>query len=44
MMTIDDIKALIASDESSTLKLMKSTVELKDGQAAYAFLVSEYNN
>ena len=28
-MTIDDIKALIASDESRTLKLKKTTGELK---------------
>ena len=40
MMTIDDIKALIASDESRTLK--KSTGELKDGMyAACAFLNTE---
>ena len=38
-MTIDDIKALIASDESRTLELKKSTGELKDGMhAACAFL------
>ncbi|MDE5971069.1 MAG: putative DNA binding domain-containing protein [Muribaculaceae bacterium] len=38
-MTIDDIKALIASDESRTLELKKSTGELKDGmQTACAFL------
>ncbi len=37
-MTIDDIKALIASDESRTLELKKSTGELKDGMhAACAF-------
>lgn len=30
-MTIDDIKALIAADESRTLELKKSTGELKDG-------------
>ena len=39
MMTIDDIKALIASDESRTLELKKTTGELKDGMhAACAFL------
>ena len=39
MMTIDDIKALIASDESKTLELKKTTGELKDGMhAACAFL------
>ena len=38
-MTIDDIKALIAADESRTLELKKSTSELKDGMhAACAFL------
>ncbi len=38
-MTIDDIKALIAADESRTLELKKSTGELKDGRhAACAFL------
>lgn len=38
-MTIDDIKALIASDESRTLGLKKTTGELKDGMhAACAFL------
>lgn len=30
-MTIDDIKKLIASDESRTLELKKTTGELKDG-------------
>ena len=41
-MTIDDIKALIASDESRTLELKKSTGELKDGMhAACAFLNTE---
>ena len=41
-MTIDDIKALIASDESQTLELKKSTGELKDGMhAACAFLNTE---
>lgn len=38
-MTIDDIKTLIASDESRTLELKKTTGELKDGMhAACAFL------
>lgn len=38
-MTIDDIKALIASDESRILELKKTTGELKDGMhAACAFL------
>lgn len=38
-MTIDDIKALIASDESRTLELNETTGELKDGMhAACAFL------
>lgn len=32
-MTIDDIKALIAADESRTLELKKTTGELKDGMA-----------
>ena len=42
MMTIDDIKALIVSDESRTLVLKKSTGELKDGRhAACAFLNTE---
>lgn len=42
MMTIDDIKALIASDESRTLELKKTTGELKDGMhAACAFLNTE---
>ena len=30
-MTLDDIKKLIASDESRTLELKKTTGELKDG-------------
>ena len=34
MMTIDDIRALIASDESRTLELKKTTGELKDGMHA----------
>lgn len=29
-MTIDDIKALIAADESQTLELKKTTGELRD--------------
>ena len=38
-MTIDDITTLIASDESRTLELKKTTGELKDGMhAACAFL------
>ena len=42
MMTIDDVKALIASDESRTLELKKTTGELKDGMhAACAFLNTE---
>lgn len=37
-MTIDDIKALIAADESRTLELKKTTGELKDGMhSACAF-------
>ena len=38
-MTIDEIKALIAADESRTLELKKTTGELKDGMhSACAFL------
>ena len=38
-MTVDDIKALIAEDESRTLELKKTTGELKDGMhSACAFL------
>lgn len=38
-MTIDDIRTLIAADESRTLELKKTTGELKDGMhAACAFL------
>ena len=38
-MTIDDIKALIAADESRILELKKTTGELKDGMhSACAFL------
>ena len=41
-MTIDDIRALITSDESQTLELKKATGELKDGMhAACAFLNTE---
>ena len=41
-MTINDIKALIAADESRTLELKKSTGELKDGMhSACAFLNTE---
>lgn len=37
-MTIYDIKALIAADESRTLELKKTTGELKDGMhSVYAF-------
>lgn len=41
-MTIDDIRNLIASDESRTLELKKTTGELKDGMhSACAFLNTE---
>ena len=41
-MVIDDIKKLIASDESRTLELKKTTGELKDGMhSACAFLNTE---
>lgn len=41
-MTIDDIRVLIANDESRTLELKKTTGELKDGMhSACAFLNSE---
>lgn len=41
-MTIDDIKTLIATGESRTLELKKSTGELKDGMhTACAFLNTE---
>ena len=41
-MTIDDIRALVAADESRTLELKKSTGELKDGMhSACAFLNTE---
>ena len=41
-MTINDIKKLIASDESRTLELKKTTGELKDGMhSACAFLNTE---
>lgn len=41
-MTIDDIKDLIASDESRILELKKTTGELKDGMhTACAFLNTE---
>lgn len=41
-MTIDDIKKLIASDESNTLELKKTTGELKDGMhLVCAFLNSD---
>lgn len=42
MMTIEEIRALVAADESRTLELKKSTGELKDGMhAACAFLNTE---
>ena len=42
IITIDDIKKLIASDESRTLELKKTTGELKDGMhSACAFLNTE---
>lgn len=31
-MTIDDIKNLVSADESRTLELKKTTVELKEAQ------------
>mgnify|MGYP002615552157 CR=1 FL=1 len=41
-MTIDDIKKQIASDESRTLELKKTTGELKDGMhSVCAFLNTE---
>lgn len=41
-MTIEDIRALVAADESRTLELKKSTGELKDGMhSACAFLNTE---
>lgn len=41
-MTIEEIQALVAADESRTLELKKSTGELKDGMhAACAFLNSD---
>lgn len=41
-MTIEDIRALVAADESRTLELKKSTGELKDGMhSACAFLNSD---
>jgi len=41
-MTIDDIRVLVAADESRTLELKKSTGELKDGMhSACAFLNTE---
>ena len=44
-MTIDDIKALIAADESRTLELKKTTSELKDGMhSASAFLNIDSHN
>ena len=52
-MTIDDIKALIASDESRTLELKKTTYELKEGMhlkdcfapiGCYIDIVVDYDN
>ena len=41
-MTIEDIRVLIAADESRTLELKKSSGELKDGMhSACAFLNTE---
>lgn len=41
-MNIDEIRALVAEDESRTLELNKSTGELKDGMhSACAFLNTE---
>ena len=40
-MTIDDIKTLIASDESRTPELKKTTDELKDGMHAACALFSK---
>lgn len=38
-MTLDDLKALIAADESRTIELKKSTGDLKDGMhSACAFI------
>ncbi|MDE6578705.1 MAG: hypothetical protein K2K58_11110 [Muribaculaceae bacterium] len=42
-MTIDDIRTSIASDESRTLELKKTTGELKDGMrvaCAYSYSLS----
>ena len=39
-MKIDDIRTLIASDESRTLELKKSTGELKDGMHAACALLN----
>lgn len=39
-MTIDDIKALIAADESRTLELKKTTGELKDGMHSACALLN----
>lgn len=41
-MTIDDIKVLIAADESRTLELKKTTGELKDGMYS-ACVFPRYN-
>ena len=39
-MTINDIKTLIAADESRTLELKKTTGELKDGYALGVYVPS----
>ena len=44
-MTIEDIRALVAADESRTLELKKTTGELKDGMhSACAFLKVIYSS
>lgn len=37
MMTIEEIRALVAADESRTLELKKSTAELKDDATVRKF-------
>lgn len=48
MLTIDDIKQLIASDETRTLELKKTTGELKDVERMFfdvdEFLASHQQN
>ena len=39
MMTIEEIRALVAADESRTLELKKTTGELKDGMHAACALL-----